>query len=228
MQLRDAANALDVHSHDDIRPLAVRRPAGTLPATEIRIRDWTAQAARLHAAIRSGNEALARQQFGRLARGSTLTNLCESLIAPVLARIGDQWATGEISIAVEHRASAICERLIAGYVTAPQGRPRGTAIVATAPGERHCLPSLMATACLREDQWLVHHLANDLPAADVADLARCCDASLVVLSSTTMAAVRAAVHGAHEITATVPGVRVLIGRPGDSLLQLRELARTPR
>lgn len=211
MQLRDAAD---------------RRAVGILPSPEIRVRDWTAQTARLHAAIRSGNESLARQQFGRLARGSSLTDLCESLIAPALARIGDQWATGEISIGVEHRASAICERLIAGHATAPQGRPRGTAIVATAPGERHSLPSLMATACLREDRWLVHHLANDLPAAEVAELAKCCDASLVVLSSATMAAVRAAVHGAREITATVPGVRMLIGRPGDSLLRLRDLART--
>jgi methanogenic corrinoid protein MtbC1 len=251
MQLRDAANALDVHyqtayawvrqgllparktahgyeiSDSDIRALAERRAGGTAPPSEIRVRDWAAQAARLHAAIRSGNETLARQQFGRLAHGSSLTELCEYLIAPALSRIGDQWATGEVSIAVEHRASAICERLIGSYATPPQGRPRGTAVVATAPGEHHALPSLMAVACLREDRWLVHHLANDLPAAEVADLARGSDASLVVLSSATTTAARTAVRSAREISAAVPGVRVLVGRPGESLLRLRELARMP-
>jgi MerR family transcriptional regulator, light-induced transcriptional regulator len=252
MQLRDAANALDVHyqtaytwvrqgvlparktargyeiSDSDIRALAERRAIGTAPPPEVRVRDWTAQAARLHAAIRSGNETLARQQFGRLAHGASLTDLCAHLIAPALSRIGEQWAAGEVSIAVEHRATAICERLIASTSAPPQGRPRGTAVVATAPGERHALPSLMAAACLREDRWLVHHLANDLPAAEVAGLAQDSDASLVVLSSATATAARAAFRGAREISRVVPGVLVLIGRPGDSLVRLRELARMPR
>jgi acyl-CoA synthetase (AMP-forming)/AMP-acid ligase II len=30
------------------------------------------------------------------------------------------------------------------------------------------MPALMAAACLREDRWLVHHLATDLPVAEVA------------------------------------------------------------
>jgi hypothetical protein len=52
-----------------------------------------------------------------------------------------------------------------------QGRPRGTAVTATPPGERHALPGMMAAACLREDHWHVHHLAADLPVADVIRLA---------------------------------------------------------
>jgi SpoU rRNA methylase family enzyme len=41
----------------------------------------------------------------------------------------------------------------------------------------------MAAACLREDRWLVHHLASDLQVAEVARLAGQAGASLVVLSS---------------------------------------------
>jgi methanogenic corrinoid protein MtbC1 len=128
-----------------------------------------------------------------------------------------------VSIGAEHRASAICERLIAARTHQPQGRPRGIAVVTTPPGERHGLPALMATACLREDRWLVHHLAADLPVAEVTGLVKEAGASLVVLSATTTEAVQRAAGEADEITRA--GLRVLAGRPGDSLSQLRQQAR---
>jgi hypothetical protein len=82
----------------------------------------------------------------------------------------------------------------------------------------------MATACLREDRWLVHHLAADLPAAEVTGLARESGADLVVLSSSTTEAVKAAGEEAAEITGST-GLPVLAGRPGDTLSELQKLAR---
>src|SRR5258707_15179322 len=41
---------------------------------------------RLHAAIMSGDETMARHVFTRLARGVPLTDLCERIIAPALQR----------------------------------------------------------------------------------------------------------------------------------------------
>jgi len=248
MQLRDAAEVLGVHyqtayawvrqgvlparktgrgydvSESDVSALAARRASGTAPRLQIRVRDWDAQADRLHAAVMSGDETLARHAFDRLARGVPLAELCERVIGPALQRVGDEWATGKVSIAAEHRASAICERLIAARTHQPQGRPRGVAVVTTPPGERHGLPALMATACLREDRWLVHHLASDLPVAEVTALAREAGAGLVVLSSSTTESVEAAGEAAAEIT-RLSGLPVLTGHPGDTLSQLRKLAR---
>jgi excisionase family DNA binding protein len=248
MQLRDAAEALGVHyqtayawvrqgvlparktgrgydvSEHDVSALAARRASGTAPRPDIRVRDWPAQAARLHAAIVSGDETQARHGFDRLARGVPLTEQCERVIAPALRRIGEEWVGGEVTIAAEHRASAICERLIAARTQQPQGRPRGIAVVTTPPGERHALPALMATACLREDRWLVHHLAADLPVAEVTGLARQAGAGLVVLSSATAESARRADEAAEEISRA--GLRVLTGRPGDTLSELRQLARS--
>jgi excisionase family DNA binding protein len=248
MQLRDAAEVLGVHyqtayawvrqgvlparktgrgyevSESDVSALAARRASGTAPRSHIRVRDWDAQADRLHAAVMAGDETLARHVFDRLARGVPLSELCERVIAPALRRVGDGWAAGQVSIAAEHRASAICERLIAARAHQPQGRPRGVAVVTTLPGERHGLPALMATACLREDRWLVHHLAADLPVAEVSGLAREAGAGLVVLSSTTADAVKVADEAAAEITRSA-GLPVLAGRPGDTLGELRRLAR---
>ena len=193
---------------------------------DIRVRDWSAQADRLHAAIMSGDETLARHIFARLARGVPLTELCERVIAPALYRIGEDWAAGAgTTIATEHRASAICERLIAARTRQPQGRPRGIAVVSTPPGERHGLPALMATACLREDRWLVHHLASDLPVAEVTGLARQAGASLVVLSAATRESARLAREVAPDITRSAAGLHVLTGQPGDPLSRLRQLAR---
>jgi len=249
MQLREAAEVLGVHyqtayawvrqgvlparktgrgyevSESDVRALAARRASGTAPRPNIRVRDWAAQAGRLHAAIMSGDETLARHLFDRLARGVPLTELCERVISPALYRIGEDWAAGTETIAAEHRASAICERLIAARTHQPQGRPRGIAVASTPPGERHGLPALMAAACLREDRWLVHHLAADLPVNEVTGLARLTGASLVVLSSATMESAELAREAADEITRSVAGLHVLTGQPGDPLSRLRQLAR---
>ena len=90
-------------------------------------------------------------------------------------------------------------------------------MVATPPGERHGLPALMAAACLREDRWLVHHLATDLPVAEVTRLADAVGADLVVFSSATrQGARRAAGGGAGRSPRRTPGLIVLTGRPGDS------------
>jgi MerR family transcriptional regulator, light-induced transcriptional regulator len=249
MELREAADTLGVHYQTayawvrqgslaarkrgrgyeiddaDVRALAARRSAGSPPAREVAVRDWPAQADQLYAAITDGEETHARQWLARLAAGATLTDLCERVIGPALRRIGDDWASGLVSIAQEHRASAICERLIAQHAAQPPGRPRGCAVVATPPGERHGLPSLMAAACLREDRWRVHHLATDLPVPEVIRLAAAVDADLVVFSSATREGARRARAAAREVAAANPRPLVLAGQPGDSLRDLIRLAR---
>jgi hypothetical protein len=50
-------------------------------------------------------------------------------------------------------------------------------------------------------------------------------ASLVVLSAATTEAAQRAAGEADEITSSEAGLRVLAGRPGDSLGQLRQQAR---
>jgi methanogenic corrinoid protein MtbC1 len=249
MQLRDAATTLGVHyqtaygwvrqgvlparktprgyevSESDVRALAALRATGTAPQREVRVRDWGAQASRLFEALVAGDEQRARRDFERLAAGVPLTDLCDLVIAPALRQIGTAWVEGDLSIATEHRASAICERLIAARVQQPPGRPRGTAVIATPPGDRHALSALMGAACLREDRWHVHHLAADLPVSEVADLAADTGADLVVLSSATTQSAQFAEQAVREIGRRLPGVRVLVGRPGDTLALLRDQAR---
>jgi excisionase family DNA binding protein len=209
-----------------VRALEASRTTGEPPRRVIRVRDWPAQADRLYDAIMDGQETQARRDLDRLAGGVPVVDLCQLIIGPALRRIGEDWAAGTVTIAAEHRASAICDRLVgarAGHQ--PPGRPRGIAVVATPPGERHALPALMAAACLRDDRWLVHHLAADLPIAEVGRLAAQIGAHLIVLSAATSDGGGAAAAAASQLTGTTPGVRVLAGRSGDSLYDLVGLAR---
>jgi MerR family transcriptional regulator, light-induced transcriptional regulator len=244
MDLREAALALGVHyqtaygwvrqgvlparkvgrgyavSDDAVASLAARRRAGREPARPIHVRDWAAQARGLYLAIAKGEETVASKRLSRLAGGVSVVDLCQHVIAPALRRIGADWEAGQVSIAQEHRASAICERLLATHARQPSGRPRGTAVVATPAGERHGLPALMAAACLREDHWIAHHLAADLPTLEVTRLADQVGAGLVVLSSAMNETAQRAQQAALAIATASPHLTVLAGRPGDSLHDL--------
>ncbi len=199
------------------------RPAP--PPRTTAVRSWPAQQARLHALLVQGDELAVRLLVDRLQEGGVEPLvLCEELFAPVLAQVGDEWSEGRISVAVEHRLSAICERALARIAVHPRGRPRGVAVVCTPPGEEHSLPAAMAAVCLRSDRWQVHHLGTQVPAADVVALLRAVKADLLVLSlchPQSEVAVDATVAAAAEA-----GVRVLVGRPGQTLRQLLQLARS--
>ena len=83
----------------------------------------------------------------------------------------------------------------------------------------------MAAGCLREDHWLVQHLATDLPASEVGRLADDVTARLVVLSATTEEGAQGGAAAATQLAQAYPGLLVLAGRPGESLYDLRELTR---
>src|SRR6266446_6189726 len=84
---------------EDVAAFAARRRLGQQPVRPIHVRDWTAQAGRLYAALADGEETLARQRLERLAGGVTITDLCDHLIAPDLrpcpaARRPTPWSRG--------------------------------------------------------------------------------------------------------------------------------------
>ncbi len=208
---------------DDLTRFADARTAGTAPP-RLQVRDWEHQIERLLSAFVVGDEGGARTIVERLTEGSvSVLELCERLLAPCMAKIGEQWHRGEISVAVEHRATAICERLLARISTHPSGRPRGTAVIASPLGDLHAMPSTMAALVLREDRWRIHHLGANVPHADVVELVEDVDADLVVISLTSSDAEANAVELLRQLTKN--GRRILIGRPGDALSSLVELAR---
>jgi excisionase family DNA binding protein len=250
MDLRTAADRLGVHyqtayrwlrqgtlravktgssyqvTEDELERVRALRSAPSPPPRKAQVRDWEVQVARFHRLLVAGDELGARQAVDRLRQGGVEPlSLCEDLVAPALRRLGDDWEAGLVSVAEEHRASAICERLVARIAVHPRGRPRGVCVVATPVGEEHSLPAAMAAVVLRADRWQVHHLGTRVPIKDAVHLVRDVAAHLVVLSLVNPEAEPEGDHMA-ELLVQETDARVLVGRPRRSLRGLVETARS--
>ena len=211
---------------DALAAFAAARAEPAAPPRQIEVRDWSHQANRLYAALLDGQELAAREQLDRLREGGAgVAEICDRVMGPALVRVGLGWRRGVVSIAEEHRASAICERLLGRFTPSPPGRPRGVCVAAAPPGEDHQLPGAMATAALREDHWQVHHLGTHVPVQEVAALADAERAGMIVLSATYAATFAQAEVVARDLSR--PDRKVLVGRPGMTLRELVEEARRP-
>jgi len=108
-----------------------------------------------------------------LASGADPAEIHLGLLAPALCSIGERWAAGELSVADEHRASAVARRIVGrlGARFVRRGRKRATVIVGAPTGERHELPVCIVTDLLREARFEVIDLGADTPAASFAEVA---------------------------------------------------------
>jgi methanogenic corrinoid protein MtbC1 len=182
---------------------------------------------RMYGHLVAGEESQADRLIAALVEtGVTVSAVAQDVLVPALRQIGEEWRAGHLEIAVEHRASAIVERILASHSPKPRGRRRGTAAVAALAGDRHVLPTALAAICLREDNWLVHHLGADLPSDDLLVFCRRHHVDLVVLTVTTTKLRPAANRTAEQLQRL--GLRVLVGGPGRSLDELQQLARQER
>ena len=172
----------------------------------------------------AGDERDARKLVEGLTEdGVSITTVAQEVLTPALRRIGEEWSAGRLTVSEEHRAAAIVERILGEHHPTPRGRRRGTAVVVALAGERHSLPTAMAAAALRDDNWRVHHLGADVPGADLMHFIDAQPVDLVVLTVTT-SDLRPAVDGVvAQLEAT--GRRVLVGNAGARLDELQRSAR---
>lgn len=189
------------------------RPSEVSPASPRRL---DGQAERMAEALRTGDDPTARRICRRLVdEGTPVKDLITQVLSPPLRQIGQSWHDGEVSIWVEHRASAIVERVLGELTPTPRGRRRGTVMVAAVTGDLHALPTAMAAAALRADNWRVEHLGADMPPEDIVDFCATHDITVAVLSVTTSEAEPAARRAAATLRDT--GTPVVLGGTGQTL-----------
>jgi len=101
-----------------------------------------------------------------LASGADPTGVHLDLLCPALHAIGERWEGGLLSVADEHRASVVAQRVVGrlGPLFSRPGRSRGSVIVGAAPGERHALPGAILADELRGAGFDVVDLGADTPA----------------------------------------------------------------
>lgn len=181
-------------------------------------------AERIHDALVDGDEQAVRQLArGLVDDGASLVDVIQQVLVPPLVRIGAAWHAGELTIWVEHRASAIVERLLGELSPNPRGRRRGTVMVAAVSGDLHTLPTLMAAVTLRDDNWTVEHLGSNMPPDELVRFCVEHDVDVAVLSSTNPDTAALAAETARRITDA--GTPVVLGGPGRTLDDLVDSVR---
>jgi excisionase family DNA binding protein len=149
-----------------------------------------------------------------MASGAEPAEVLTELLAPSLRSIGARWADGELSIADEHRASAVAQRLIArmGPRFQRPGRRRGTVVLGSVAGDRHSLPTAIMSDLLRGAGLEVVDLGADCPAESFADALRRADSPCAVgMCVTAPEAVDGVAAQIVELRAAGVGVPVVLG-----------------
>ena len=122
----------------------------------------------------------------RLRRGAAFVGLpafVETVAAPLMRRIGDEWHAGRLSPAHEHLASSVLHDIIVETMRAfPRRGGAPGVLVATPAGERHTIGAALVGAAAAVAGWNVLYLGADLPARDIADAARAAGVQVVAVS----------------------------------------------
>jgi methanogenic corrinoid protein MtbC1 len=173
--------------------------------------------------VMGDEEGVRKLTSGLVDNGVPITEVITEMFVPSLVEVGEQWHAGRLDIATEHRCSAIVERVIGENMPTPRGRRRGTAVIAAPQGDLHSLPTVMAAAALRDDNWRVQHLGANMPAEEIVRFASREQPDLVVLTATAPDAGKSAESAAGELSEL--GIPALVGGAGQTLTELVESAR---
>jgi len=107
----------------------------------------------------------------------------EEVVAPLLARIGEQWEHGQITPGHEHLATAVIRRVLESIITACAPEADAPGLVVTTPaGQAHEFGALLVGAAAAALGWRVTYLGASLPARDVADVVRSTGTNIIALS----------------------------------------------
>jgi MerR family transcriptional regulator, light-induced transcriptional regulator len=187
------------------------RPAQVLTADVSRLRELVGEEptgsamACVGAMDATGLERVLRGDAARLGLPRFLTDE----LAPLLRRVGEAWARGELSVAQEHFASEVVRAfLVAQWRPLAEANRGPVALLATPAGERHELGLQMAAVVTALAGWRVAYLGADVPDLDLT--ARASSVGVVLLG--VSAAYGA--HGALSALLAALGGRVLVGGAG--------------
>ncbi len=151
---------------------------------------------------------------GRLGGGLDPTGVLTTLLSPALRSIGDRWASGELGVDEEHRATAVAQRIIGrlGLQFGRPGRSRGTVVLAAPAGDLHILPVAMVADLLRWRGFDVVELGANTPARALAHAVEQVDRLVAVgIAATTEGqddTIRASVDA---VRADTPSITIFLG-----------------
>ncbi|MGW3097990.1 cobalamin B12-binding domain-containing protein [Streptomyces sp. NPDC001102] len=123
---------------------------------------------RLWTAVRAGDEYQAcAAVLDAVGSGLDAETVLLDVIGAVQLRVGTEWAANRLTVAEEHAATAIHERVVAALAHHPEHRgpapTRARVTVACVDGEWHALPARLLAEVLRRRGWQVDFLGAQVP-----------------------------------------------------------------
>lgn len=179
-RLRVRADDLDRFLTD--REIDVGRPSVTTRRT-----NWAVHVDRLTELLLAGGGIEAGSLVRKVVSdGAPAGDVYIHLLAPALHRVGEEWARGDIGVAVEHRATEIVFAIMVKLddFFRRRGPSRGTAVTLTPEEEFHCLPVMMVAGFLRAAGYDVHHLGREVPALELGRFVQLVHPDVVAISLT--------------------------------------------
>ena len=144
----------------------------------------------------------------------------ESVAAPLLRRVGDEWHAGRLTPAQEHLASQVVTGIIAETMRAFADQPGAPAVLVTTPaGDRHAIGAALVGAAAAVEGWNVVYLGADLPAADIAHAALLAKVRVVAVSIVYLADRATVLAEMRALRSKLPDdVTLLAGGAGAAVL----------
>ncbi|MBK5187471.1 MAG: cobalamin-dependent protein [Gemmatimonadaceae bacterium] len=107
----------------------------------------------------------------------------ETVAAPLLRKVGDEWHAGRLSPAHEHLVTSSLHDIVVAMMRAfPSRKGSPSVLVATAAGERHVIGASLVGAAAALEGWNVVYLGANLPASDIAEAAKSAGVRVVAVS----------------------------------------------
>lgn len=182
------------------------------PSSLIRI-DETAYGQYL-AALLTGDHHLCRQFFTRwLEAGVDLRVLYQDLVQRSLYDVGALWERGQISVAVEHLATAITETLLTLSYPRLFAQPRSgrAAVVTCLANEYHQIGGKMVADIFELNGWRGYFLGASTPVGDLLGLIDSKRPDVAALSLTVFLGIDDLVRAACAIRMAFPELPILVG-----------------
>ncbi len=132
---------------------------------------------------------------------------------PALHEVGHRWAMGELSVADEHLATEITNRLLDELSPRMRTVPWGgrLAVVTSTPDELHALGARMVADFLEADGWEVLSLGASTPADDLVMLVEREAPDLVALSTTTARSIPGIADVLQRLRSVHPRPLIVVG-----------------
>ena len=132
-----------------------------------------------------GQAAPAFRLLDQLTTTKAVEEVITGVLVPVMQTVGQRWADGSLTVAEEHAASSIVSGWLGGLTRGlPPPLQKGLVALCAPPGERHEIGLVMLSVFLRRQGIAVLHLGSDLPAEDIASLARRRNATFLAIGVT--------------------------------------------